>query len=67
MGEFSGDDCDLSYNEQGICVRLSLCPTAIEIVQQKQHPKKCGFVRNIPIVCCSKTQAKITRLAEQSK
>ncbi|XP_017768688.1 PREDICTED: serine protease snake-like [Nicrophorus vespilloides] len=34
------------------CMGIGFCPSAIEIVNNREKPKPCGFIGKVPFVCC---------------
>lgn len=52
-----GDNCD---NNQGKCIPLRDCPSAMAAFQSGKYPKTCGFEQNQPLVCCSGSESTIS-------
>lgn len=48
----SGDQCLLQDDREGICVLITKCPTAVQLIKKRVFPVLCGFDGIQPIVCC---------------
>lgn len=42
----------LDSNSKGICIKISNCVLAINLIKQRKRPTPCGFEGVEPIVCC---------------
>lgn len=55
-----GQSCGSSFRDDGICKKVTECPTAINALARKRMHglNRCGFDGSIEIVCCPKSDVR---------
>lgn len=64
-----GQKCGKSYRDDGICKKVTNCPSAVEALSKRKphNMNRCGFDGTIEIVCCPTSDVREFRDRDEEK